>query len=124
MVSAIVTTNTIPNCVAFTQHGKHLLVPQYKGYAGGAGRMIKEAGLGQTQMWRENLRSEIQIIGVGGITSGRDAVEYFWAGADAVQMTTALLSKGLLDPQPLERVTMEFVELAHLIPRFAATVGE
>jgi dihydroorotate dehydrogenase (fumarate) len=123
-IHAVVTTNTLPNCVAFTENGKHLLVPQFKGYAGGGGRMMKEAGLGQVQMWRETLKPEIQIIGVGGISTGRDVVEYMWAGADAVQMTTALLTKGRLDPQPLERVTLEFADQAHLVSRFASTSAE
>jgi len=38
---------------------------------------------------------EIPIVGVGGIGSGRDALEYVMAGACAVQVGTAIISKGL-----------------------------
>ncbi len=37
----------------------------------------------------------IPVIGVGGIGSGRDALEYIMAGASAVQVGTAIISKGL-----------------------------
>ena len=37
----------------------------------------------------------IPVVGVGGIGSGRDALEYIMAGASAVQVGTAIISKGL-----------------------------
>jgi len=37
----------------------------------------------------------IPVIGVGGVESGRDALEYIMAGASAVQVGTAIISKGL-----------------------------
>lgn len=123
LVQVVVTTNTLPNCVAFTADGKHLIVPQYKGYAGGAGRMMKEAALGQVQMWRSVLRPEIQIEGVGGIATGRDVVEFFWAGADSVQITSELLKKNKLDITPLSGIVSELTDLAHLVPQFADRMG-
>jgi dihydroorotate dehydrogenase (NAD+) catalytic subunit len=38
---------------------------------------------------------KLPIIGVGGITSWEDAVEFFQAGASAVQIGTAILQKDL-----------------------------
>jgi len=38
---------------------------------------------------------KVPIIGVGGITSGMDALEYIMAGASAVQIGTAVWSEGL-----------------------------
>ena len=38
---------------------------------------------------------KIPIVGVGGIGSGRDALEYIMAGASAVQVGTSIISKGL-----------------------------
>jgi len=37
----------------------------------------------------------VPVIGVGGVGSGRDALEYIMAGASAVQVGTAIISKGL-----------------------------
>lgn len=38
---------------------------------------------------------DIPIVGVGGIASGRDALEYLMAGASAVQIGTAILDRGV-----------------------------
>jgi len=38
---------------------------------------------------------KIPILGVGGISTGRDALEYLMAGASAVQVGTAILSRGI-----------------------------
>lgn len=46
---------------------------------------------------------DLPIIGVGGVASGRDAIELIMAGADAVQVGTA----GFADPTSVQRVTDE-----------------
>jgi len=38
---------------------------------------------------------KIPVIGVGGITSGMDALEYIMAGASAIQIGTGVWSEGL-----------------------------
>jgi len=48
----------------------------------------------------------IPVIGVGGISSGRDALEFLLAGAAAVQVGTA----GLLDPLAAARIARELLE--------------
>jgi dihydroorotate dehydrogenase (NAD+) catalytic subunit len=37
---------------------------------------------------------DIPIIGVGGITTGEDAIEYFMAGASAIQIGSAVYYRG------------------------------
>ncbi|HDD69496.1 MAG TPA: dihydroorotate dehydrogenase, partial [Candidatus Bathyarchaeota archaeon] len=39
-------------------------------------------------------RVKVPIVGCGGITSWRDAVEFLLAGASAIQMGTAIALKG------------------------------
>ena len=46
---------------------------------------------------------DLPIIGVGGVVSGRDAVELMMAGADAIQVGTASFA----DPRSAERVLDE-----------------
>lgn len=46
----------------------------------------------------------IPIIGVGGVSSGRDAIEYFMAGATAVQVGTAVWTDG---PEVFARICSE-----------------
>lgn len=50
---------------------------------------------------------EIPVIGVGGIRSGRDALEYIMAGASAVQIGTALWTEG---PGVFKKVCQELLE--------------
>jgi dihydroorotate dehydrogenase (NAD+) catalytic subunit len=50
----------------------------------------------------------IPVIGVGGVGSGRDALEYIMAGASAVQVGTAILSRGL---GVFEEITREMAVL-------------
>ncbi len=51
---------------------------------------------------------DVPVIGVGGVDSGRAALEYIMAGASAVQIGTALVSQGL---GAFERVTKEMNSL-------------
>lgn len=51
---------------------------------------------------------DIPIVGVGGIETGRDALEYIMAGASAVQIGTALLSRGI---EVFAGVSMELSKL-------------
>ena len=56
-------------------------------YGGLSGPAIKPIGLAAVHKLYERL--SIPIIGIGGIVSGKDAVEYMLAGATAVQVGTA-----------------------------------
>lgn len=53
---------------------------------------------------------KIPIIGVGGVVSGRDAIEYLMAGARAVQIGTAVWSEGLDVFGKVTREMMHFME--------------
>ena len=82
-VAAVVTCNTFPNAYA----GKGAISPM-GGLAGLSGPALKPIALGQVVQFRKHLKEEIDVIGVGGITTGNDAVDFFEAGAKAVQCTT------------------------------------
>ncbi|HEV2317459.1 MAG TPA: dihydroorotate dehydrogenase [Thermoplasmata archaeon] len=58
------------------------------GLGGLSGPAIKPVGL--ACVWKVFERVKIPIVGVGGISSGTDAVEYLLAGASAVQVGTAV----------------------------------
>ncbi|WP_423792193.1 dihydroorotate dehydrogenase [Methanocaldococcus indicus] len=58
-------------------------------FGGLSGKAIKPIGLRVVYELYENFNKP--IIGVGGIFSGYDAIEYFLAGASAVQVGTAVL---------------------------------
>ena len=51
---------------------------------------------------------ELAIVGVGGVASGWDAVEFLLAGASAVQVGTASFA----DPRAAQRIQTELVQWA------------
>jgi dihydroorotate dehydrogenase (NAD+) catalytic subunit len=93
------------------------------GLGGLSGPAIKPVGL--ACVWQIYQRVSIPVIGVGGITTAEDALEYLMAGARAVEVGTAIAFEGiglfsrlgtelsrLLDTLGLARVE-EAVGLAH-----------
>jgi len=62
-------------------------------YGGLSGPAIKPVGLRCVYEIRESV--DIPIVGVGGIETGADAIEYLMAGANAVQIGTAILRRGI-----------------------------
>lgn len=92
VVKAVTTTNTFPNAFSYDDSGQPLITPG-GGLAGLAGPAMKPIGLGQVRQLRAALPDRVQIIGVGGINSGRDILEYRRVGATAVQIATAYLER-------------------------------
>ncbi|MDP2660119.1 MAG: dihydroorotate dehydrogenase [Dehalococcoidia bacterium] len=92
VAKAVTTTNTFPNAFAFDGAGQPMISPG-GGLAGFAGPALKPIGLGQVIQLRSLLPERIQIIGVGGVSHGRDVLEYLRAGAIAVQIATAYLER-------------------------------
>lgn len=68
-----------------------------RGTGGLSGPAIRPVGVACA--WKVSRVVKIPVIGVGGISSANDAIEYFLAGASAIQVGTALFA----DPRaPLE----------------------
>jgi dihydroorotate dehydrogenase (fumarate) len=109
IVSAVTAINTFPNGFGFREDGNSAISPQFsKGLAGMAGPALKAIGLGQVMQWRNLLPSHIDVIGVGGVHSGQDVLDYLKAGAKAVQIATAFADQG---SNVFGRVLAEFVSL-------------
>ncbi len=92
VVKAVTAVNTFPNAFAFSANGKPQITPA-NGLAGLAGPALKPIGLGQVRQLRALLPERIQVIGVGGISTGGDIQEYLDAGATAVQVATAFVNR-------------------------------
>ncbi|NQV93324.1 hypothetical protein HQ403_02390 [Candidatus Kaiserbacteria bacterium] len=82
-IRAVVTCNTVPN--QFAGEG-NLSSPNSCG--GLSGPAIKQTALEQVTQFRKHLNTEIDVIGVGGITTGNDVIDRLDAGAKAVQLTS------------------------------------
>jgi len=82
---AIVAINTVKAMKIDLEIKKPVLSNKIGGYSGPA---IKPIGVRCVYEISQN--TEIPIIGCGGINSGKDAIEYFMAGASAVEIGSAV----------------------------------
>lgn len=90
VVRAVVVTNTFPNG----------LIPNVKkpeeAHAGVSGPALRSVVPGQIRQFRALLPKEIDVIGVGGVSTGNHVVEYLNAGAAGVQ----IVSKAFWEDSP------------------------
>jgi dihydroorotate dehydrogenase (NAD+) catalytic subunit len=86
---AIVAINTVKGMKIDLETARPILANRTGGYSGKA---IKPIGVRCVFDIAQNVN--IPVIGVGGITTGEDAVEYFMAGASAVQIGSAVYYRG------------------------------
>ena len=107
IICAVTTSNTLPNVFAYADDGRPAIqsVTELGGMGGSA---LKPIALGQVKQLRELLRDGIDIIGVGGIKTGKDVLDYLNAGASAVQIGTACFDRG---PQIFGDVLTELAAL-------------
>jgi dihydroorotate dehydrogenase (NAD+) catalytic subunit len=86
---AIVAINTVKGMKIDLETAQPILANKIGGYSGKA---IKPIGIRCVYDIAQSIN--IPVIGVGGITTGEDAIEYFMAGASAVQIGSAVYYRG------------------------------
>lgn len=64
------------------------------GFGGIGGKYVRATALANVHALYKRLKSEIKIIGVGGVSTGRDAFEHILCGASMVQIGTSLPGVG------------------------------
>lgn len=87
---AIVAINTVKAMAIEPELRMPVLANRYGGLSGPAIRPI-----GVRAVYDIYEKVDIPVVGVGGVDSGRAALEYIMAGAKAVQIGTALVAQGL-----------------------------
>ena len=113
----IVAINTVKAMAIAPELRMPILANRFGGLSGPAIRPI-----GVRAVYDIYEKVKIPVIGVGGIGSGRDALEYLMAGARAVQIGTVLADRGLA---VFEAITKEMASLLEEIgaPSVAEVVG-
>ena len=86
----IVAINTVKAMKIDLELKMPVLANKIGGYSG---RAIKPVGIRCVYEISKNV--DIPVIGVGGITTGEDAIEYFMAGASAVQIGSGIYYRGI-----------------------------
>lgn len=87
-IDAIIATNTT---IKRDMLGDHPLAHETGGLSGDP---VKAMSTKVIKSFAQNLKGEIPIIGVGGISNGEDAVDKIKAGASLIQIYTGLIYKG------------------------------
>lgn len=96
---AIVAINTVKGMKIDLETEYPILANKTGGYSG---RAIKPIGIRCVYDIAQNV--DIPVIGVGGITTGEDAIEYLMAGASAVQLGSAVYYRG---PDVFKKICQE-----------------
>lgn len=97
------------NCVNSIGNGLYIedetvVIKPKNGFGGIGGAYIKPTALANVHAFYQRLNPSIQIIGTGGVLTGRDAFEHILCGASMVQLGTTLQKEGLVS---FERITDE-----------------
>ena len=108
VVKYIASINTIGNALAIDVHAEMPAIRPKGGFAGLSGKAVKYTALANVQKMRELLSPEIDVVGVGGITSGEDVFEMILCGATAVQVGTCHWTEG---PKCFDRICSELTTL-------------
>ena len=96
------------NCVNSIGNGMYIedesvVIRPKNGFGGIGGEYIKPTALANVHSFYQRLNPSIQIIGTGGVYTGRDAFEHILCGASMVQIGTALHQQGV---EVFERVSL------------------
>jgi dihydroorotate dehydrogenase (NAD+) catalytic subunit len=113
---AITLVNTIPGLVIDVEARRPALG---FGTGGVSGTALRPVGVLAT--WKVHNAVKVPLLGIGGITTAEDALQYLVAGASLVGMGTAMLR----DPRAPERVVRELAKWcdAHGVARITDVIG-
>jgi len=100
--------NTIGNALSIDIHAEMPSIRANGGFAGLSGPAVKYTALANVKQMRELLDESIDVVGVGGVQSGRDAFEMILCGAKAVQIGTCHWVEG---PGCFDRICDELREI-------------
>lgn len=100
---------TFVNCINSVGNGlviddETVVIKPKNGFGGIGGDYVKPTALANVHAFYKRLNPSIQIIGTGGVKSGRDAFEHILCGASMVQLGTILHQEG---PAAFARITDE-----------------
>ncbi len=94
-VKFITLINSVGNTLFIDADKECAVIKPKGGFGGLGGHYIKPVALANVRKFYELLDRKIDIIGCGGIYSGKDAFEFLLAGASAVQLGTVFMQEGL-----------------------------
>ncbi len=118
-VAFVTSINSIGNGMYIDAEKEQVVIKPKGGFGGVGGKYVKPTALANVNKFYELLNKDIDIIGVGGINTGKDVFEYILAGAKAVQLGTVFMEEG---PKVFARINKEFDE--YMAKKGYATIEE
>jgi dihydroorotate dehydrogenase (fumarate) len=91
-VGYVACSNTFPNAFVVDPNTGNAVISVGGGLAGLSGKVMKPIAMGQVKQF-QSLLEHADIVGVGGITTWQDVMDFQMAGARAVQASTAFWNK-------------------------------
>jgi len=82
--------NSIGNGLVINYEEERTVIRPKEGHGGIGGDYIKPIALANVRQFYKHLGNHVDVIGCGGVKSGRDAFEHILAGASAVQIGTSI----------------------------------
>ncbi|UQS85738.1 dihydroorotate oxidase [Apilactobacillus apisilvae] len=107
-LSHVNTINSIGNGMWVDIESEKVVLKPKGGFGGIGGAMALPTALANVRALRQRLNSSIDIIGTGGVTTGRDAFAHILCGANMVSIGTQVYEEGL---GAFERITSELKEI-------------
>ena len=108
-IDFITTINSIGNGLVINIDTEKACILPKHGLGGLGGSIVKPTGLSNVfNFAKEFLNTNVKIIGVGGVESGKDVFEYILAGACAVQIGTYYYKK---DIPCFTKIIQEFYQI-------------
>lgn len=103
-ISFVVAINTIGNALVVDGNAEMANIAPKGGFGGLGGGLVKQVALANVRQLSLRLDPSIDIIGVGGVSTGMDAFELILCGAKAVQVATCHWLEG---PKCFDRIATE-----------------
>ena len=104
VVRYVVTINTVGNALCLDVHAQHPCIASNAGLAGLSGPAVHYTALANVRQLRQLLDAAVDIVGVGGVSTGEQAAAMLMVGAAAVQVGTAHWKEG---PACFDRIADE-----------------
>lgn len=107
-VKFITCINSLSNGMMVNLEKESTVIYPKEGLGGIGGVYCKPIGLSNVYNFYKRVGNKVNIVGCGGVSSGKDVVEYLLCGAKAVQVGTSLVKEGI---DCFERLDSEVSEI-------------
>ncbi|MDN6436809.1 MAG: dihydroorotate oxidase, partial [Lactococcus sp.] len=111
--------NSVGNGLYIDDETDTVVIKPKGGFGGIGGEYVKPTALANVRALRQRLNPTIDIIGTGGILTGRDAYEHLLCGASMLQVGTQLYKEGL---GVFDRLNSELLDI--LVAKGYNTIAE